>query len=83
MIRPGSGRAQTAAAPAFEQPGFLCGRPGVSEPGDERAEPSRLEPGEDTLAQGRAAQVFRHTNTQAARPPHVRPVPPSLSRTKS
>jgi hypothetical protein len=49
--------------PAFTQPGLLRGRPGACEVGDELTEPSRLEAGEDTLAQGRAAQVLRHNNT--------------------
>jgi hypothetical protein len=46
----------------------LSSHPGASQLSDEFAEAPRLEAGEDTLGQGRAAQVMRHNITQAARP---------------
>ena len=54
VVRARARCAHALVTSASEQPGFLRGRPGISEPGDEPAEPSRLEAGEDTLAQGRA-----------------------------
>jgi hypothetical protein len=77
MTRPVNGSSWSGPAPgahplvtpAFTQPGLLSRRPGIREPGDGPAEAPRLDAGEDTLAQGRAAQVLRHNNTQAARPP--------------
>jgi hypothetical protein len=47
---------------------IASGHPGASQLSDEFAEAPRLEAGEDTLGQGRAAQVMRHNITQAARP---------------
>jgi hypothetical protein len=54
--------------PALTQPGLLRSHPGTSQLSDEFAEAPRLEAGDDTLGQGRAAQVMRHNITQAARP---------------
>jgi len=67
VVRACSGRAQTLMTPAFTQPGLLGGHPGAGQLSDEFAEAPRLKAGEDTLGQGRAAQVMRHNITQAAR----------------
>jgi len=83
VVRAGAGCAHAVVTSAFTQPGLLGGHPCAGQLGDELAEASRLDAGEDTLAQGRAAQVLRHNNTQAARLLHVSAVPRSLSRTKS
>jgi hypothetical protein len=67
VIRACSRRTQTLMTPALTQPGLLSSHPGASQLSDEFAEAPRLEAGEDTLGQGRAAQVMRHNITQAAR----------------
>ena len=68
VVRACSRRTQTLVTPALTQPGLLRSHPGASQLSDEFAEAPRLEAGEDTLGQGRAAQVMRHNITQAARP---------------
>jgi hypothetical protein len=68
VVRAGSWRAPTVVTSAFTRPPLPRGRPGVGELDDEFAKAPRGEAGEDTLGQGRAAQVSRHDNTQAARP---------------
>jgi hypothetical protein len=62
-VRARAGGAQTLVTSAFKQPGLLAGGPLAGQAGDEPAEAARREAGEDTLAQGRAAQVLRHNNT--------------------
>jgi hypothetical protein len=63
MARAGAGGAQTLVTSAFKQPGLLAGRPVAGQADHQLAEAARLKAGEDTLAQGRAAQVLRHNNT--------------------
>jgi hypothetical protein len=83
MIRTRARSTQTLVASAFTQPGLLRSQPQVGELGNEFAEPPRLEPGEDTLGQGRAAQVMLHNTTRPHGLLHVRAMARSLPRTTS